>query len=180
MCVYPFGFHLLTPRIVVTFIWMNTLWCYRLTEEKIERVALEKLITQWEKKLAKHVSRQIYKNVSKTRNQRENNDWLKSWKIVYFLIKSQVVRWESQLWWHMLQNRYCKKTLSLHTKINSLKRPIGEVNDVFTLVRKILLGQSKPTGLREFRAKFPAFFRCFIRPCLQCPRFAGRLEVVPR
>ena len=45
----------------------------------------------------------------------------------------------------------------------------------FTHVRKILLGQSKPTGLREFRAKIPAFFRC-----LQCRRFAGCFEVVQR
>ena len=56
----------------------------------------------------------------------------------------------------MLQNRYCNKAFIVD--IN----PIRGVNDVFTHVRKILLGQSKPTGLRAFRAKIPAFFRCSV------------------
>ena len=64
----------------------------------------------------------------------------------------------------MLQNRYCNKTfiVDFNTKINSLKKPIRGVNDVFTYERKVLLDQSKATGLREFRAKIPAFFRCSV------------------
>lgn len=144
------------------------MWCYLLAEEKNEGVPLVKLITQCEKHLTKPDLRYVKMNQKHEIKGKTTTGWKA--EIVYFSIKSQVVRWKSQLWWNMLQNRYCNKAFIVD--IN----PIRGVNDVFTHVRKILLGQSKPTELRAFRAKIPAFFRCLQPACSVVAPVASRVK----